>query len=650
MQSVNIPSISPGLRILLVEMNGVLTATLSLGFVSSETRMAFSGNVSRNAFGVASADGSIEFTVEQSAGETTSEVFPANITIGANAARMSFFPPVMLASVFASCDGSCDFELSKLCDFDSTIAGVFSMNVTLESQEGECSNVTPFASKAQWGMAVTSSLDELEIIGLGETSNFEFGALLKLDRLTQLARFETSLPGSDFEQSSSMETQIAITEQGVRISADLRRVTASGCLQHYTAEGVRQRGVSPGVSCELPSSLNCPNDVTECPDIGGAAATYEVSTSSEVSASNPKCFKQRCVAKLQERLCNDGHSARTAAAGCGAGSVVVTRREENQSSCVELSCVSGEDCGNGGAVGTLFGESCDSANVVKIESRGGACQSVRCESTTDGCPPLLNCSGFSSAGTMYIDSRGCPARRCAAGLAQITSAMTGSSYVIEGFDPPLGTESLGTRMPLARSVQSLPGASVCPRLPYGGSIPAPFCPKTGRLDVQVNNALTGGPLADAAPFEPAYYRLDEGGVCLGLFIPKTDVPIFQFQACDPTKVAACTEPAATASFLQCLPAAGTGVEVLLHVDNTSGTSGVDLTVVGGDGVNSISFAVPAADTIDMLMPLRLQNKGTPYTLTITTGAARCGFGPSGALAQDTVSLVGTSLVSNILCQ
>ena len=53
---------------------------------------------------------------------------------------------------FATSAG-CGFSLTKLCDFDPSIAGIFSVEVATTGDNGQCANHDSLAGERQWAVA-----------------------------------------------------------------------------------------------------------------------------------------------------------------------------------------------------------------------------------------------------------------------------------------------------------------------------------------------------------------------------------------------------------------------------------------------------------------------------------------------------------------
>jgi hypothetical protein len=534
-----------------------------------QTSLTFRGDIERKENGHVDVNGSFQIG-EQGMLITTT----ASFSFGLGEATLSFPSIPQLA-----CQNDvCVFQVVKLCDFDSTLAGSFTMRVEKLEESGDCSAVTPFeGGRKRWALASASGLKSVALVGLGEDGKVDISTLLDFDRQTQTLSLSSVLPiEASYQWTSDSSATFALaTGDLISLSTDsLIRKTSTGCTQRFSAIGNRLSGTAPGISCPPDTGrVSCPLNASSCPDMSafdGAFANARLVFQSSADARDPlypACPATRCEGRAQAgSLCDDA-SRLLASTGCVAddGRVAKVKMEQKTDmfgrACVELSC--GEACTSGDTQDRGNHQVLPCSRDAQVSFEGAECTRVKCAGAGD-CPAPLACDDISWTGK-ETSSNGCVARVCSARLSnfpvelQTSLAALQTRYKITG----LARQGQGPALPVFESSSE---QDACDALAL--SALQTRCPQGG-ASLPVNHVCASAGVSPDLTLE--LYLTNNSQTCLRPSVsrPGVSLQLPPTSGCFGTEAACCVQASDFEVRYECRPSSP-GYTVSFNIANTLG--------------------------------------------------------------------------------
>jgi hypothetical protein len=348
----------------------------------------------------------------------------------------------------------------KACDFDESLAGVYSAVITRSAQDsGDCSQAPDLSGNRDWALSVANALSSSQLVSLNGGVP-EFSTQLDFDHLAQhltLAAIPAQVIARPFfDTGSSFDMLLASSDTESTLSGGFAYVNGS-CTRQYQVSASRVSGTKPGIICQPPTG-ECSPDFSLCPQAPNGNGTYSFTTN--VAQSGNECPETVCTLSFDAYALCDTPSRQIAVRGCDSGKRPALSEGQDASGnpCTVLGCEDAAICGGEANPGIDPQDECYSGDTVFVTANGSNCTTVTCGSSTTlgggSCgvsthaPPcnILNGQPIS----LHDNYDNCPYLACSFNgaldvLGGASWDLLANGYSVSGWQPSLDDPSNATR-------------------------------------------------------------------------------------------------------------------------------------------------------------------------------------------------------------
>lgn len=523
----------------------------------------------------------------------------------------------------------CAFRVRRECDFDSSLSGVYEVDVQLEESTGTCT-APSLAGKREWLLTTANGASEMAVLGVNpDGTALEVGILASWDAAIGRVSASRFLPldGKVWNQTVSKLTGTIHADANTLRFDEVELVRSlDGCTERYSAQGTRLRGSKIGSSCPAYSRFSCPLAIAQCPAVDPALGG-DLSLGPVRSASSNGCPIFECAVTFKGMTLCDEASRIVANDGCKpsggvAKNVVLSKGANGRDSCVTVSCEDAPECATDGSddLPITNGLACAESGTIRIQKTQGRCLRVGCSSSPKSlCPSEVACTQFRAQdrGEALQSADECPHNLCELASSTLSLTPQQKSLMRTSRFAVTSLSRVGTSDTFTVELRQEPNNG-CAQVDL--DVQTFSCPDRGTYDASHDVCSATG---QGIPITPGLYRSGSGALCIGAVSLSNHRLVSMPASCPGSTVPCCnTQLAPDGSIpLACTPPASPSVMVSVDVTNNVPYPVSFEMSSAPSPVNHIEYLAPPGNST-LIMPRTVTHR-TGYTLKVTAPQQNC---------------------------